>query len=105
MSKGLGKSYLTTAMINYHLADVDNRMYINLEENKKAAMPRYFKDKIYNEEQRMQAARAGQLRLIEKRNAAVEKYGNDELERLKQEATIVAWNKMYKDSSKGRDKI
>lgn len=47
MSKGLGKSYLTPAMIHWHHNDVLNRMYINIGDGKRAAMPRYYKNKIY----------------------------------------------------------
>ena len=52
MSKGLGKSYLTTNMIKWHKADLLERMYCNIKDGKKIAMPRYYKDKIYNNEER-----------------------------------------------------
>lgn len=47
MSKKLGDNYLTPQMIKWHKADYKNRMYVNLLDGKKIAMPRYFKDKIY----------------------------------------------------------
>jgi hypothetical protein len=49
MSKGLGANYLTQKMIKWHKMDIENRMYCNIIGNKKIAMPRYFKDKIYTE--------------------------------------------------------
>lgn len=52
MSKGLGKNYLTPEMIRWHKADLKNRMYINVGDGKKAAMPRYYKEKLYNEIER-----------------------------------------------------
>lgn len=52
MSKGLGSNYLTPAMKKYHLSDLLNRMYCNLEDGKKISMPRYYKNKIYEEQQR-----------------------------------------------------
>lgn len=52
MSKGLGANYLTPAMRNWHLKDAHNRMYCNTSDNKKIAMPRYYKQKIYNEDLR-----------------------------------------------------
>lgn len=52
MSKGLGKNYLTNNMLYWHKNDLLNRMYINIEDGKKAAMPRYYKDKIYNHSER-----------------------------------------------------
>lgn len=52
MSKGLGKSYINEKTIAYHLRDMYNRMCVNYDGNKKCAMPRYYKDKIYTREQR-----------------------------------------------------
>jgi hypothetical protein len=54
MSKGLGKEYLTTKMQKWHKADLLNRMYLNVEGNKKIPMPRYYKDKLYNKDERGQ---------------------------------------------------
>lgn len=52
MSKGLGKGYLTPAIIQYHKANLEDRMCLTLPDGRKAAMPRYYKDKIYNSEER-----------------------------------------------------
>lgn len=52
MSKGLGKNYLTPQMVKWHTESLHNRMYCTLPDGKKIAMPRYYKDKIYNEHQR-----------------------------------------------------
>lgn len=49
MSKGLGANYLTKAMVQWHKNNITKRMYVPLEDGKKAAMPRYYKDKIYSE--------------------------------------------------------
>jgi hypothetical protein len=49
MSKGLGKNYLTPKMIKWHKSILHERVYCNIPDNKKIAMPRYYKDKIYNE--------------------------------------------------------
>jgi hypothetical protein len=54
MSKGLGKKYLTTKMQQWHKADLLNRMHLNVEGNKKIPMPRYYKDKLYNKQERGQ---------------------------------------------------
>lgn len=56
MSKGLGSNHLTEKMIKWHKADLINRMYIPVEAGKKIAMPRYYKDKIYTEEERSRIA-------------------------------------------------
>lgn len=51
MSKKLGINYLTPDIIRYHQADL-TRNYITLEGGHKIALPRYFREKIYTEEQR-----------------------------------------------------
>jgi hypothetical protein len=51
MSKGIGKSYLTDAMIKYHKADLTERCFITVPGGFKIALPRYYKKKIYTEEE------------------------------------------------------
>ena len=41
-------------MVAWHRADLNNRMYVNLQGNKKASMPRYYKDRIYTQLEREQ---------------------------------------------------
>lgn len=43
-------------MQNWHKADLENRMYVNIDGGKKIAMPRYYKQKIYDETERKRAA-------------------------------------------------
>jgi hypothetical protein len=52
MSKGLGSNYITPAMIKWHKNNLEQRMYVPIEDGKKIAMPRYYKDKMYNEEEK-----------------------------------------------------
>jgi hypothetical protein len=52
MSKGLGSNYITQAMITWHKNQLEERMYVPIEDGKKIAMPRYYKDKIYDEEEK-----------------------------------------------------
>lgn len=47
MSKGLGKNYITEKMMRWHQADVLQRAYCNLEDGKKVAMPRYYRERVY----------------------------------------------------------
>lgn len=51
MSKKLGINYLTPQMVKWHKADTVNRMYCTIDE-KKITMPRYYKDKIYDDKER-----------------------------------------------------
>lgn len=48
ISKGLGKSYLTAAMIKWHQNDITERMYV-YQDGKKLGLPRYYKKWIYTE--------------------------------------------------------
>lgn len=50
-SKGLGLCYLTEKVIKWHRATTD-RMYVNLDQGKKAAMPRYYKERIWSKQER-----------------------------------------------------
>lgn len=70
MSKGIGKNYLTDAMVRWHKNDLENRMYVHYEGDKKCTMPRYFKDRLYSAEERLLIA----ARSIEKLN---EQYQED----------------------------
>jgi len=52
MSKGLGKTYAMDKKFKaWHQADIENRLYCNLKNGNKIAMPRYLKEKIYTREQ------------------------------------------------------
>lgn len=51
MSKGLGKNYINEKTLMWHKMDLNNRMYLPLENGKKCPMPRYYKEKIYSKEQ------------------------------------------------------
>lgn len=53
MSKGLGAGYLTENMIKWHTkGNLENKVYLPLKDGKKAAMPRYYKDKLYDKGQK-----------------------------------------------------
>lgn len=65
MSKGLGADYLSVDILKWHLADVENRMYCTIDGGKKISMPRYFKDRIYSDEQRKAAAEANAAKIHE----------------------------------------
>jgi len=53
MSKGLGAGYITETMKNWHTkGNIENKVYLPLKDGKKAAMPRYYKDKLYDKGQK-----------------------------------------------------
>ncbi|QGF19324.1 replication initiation protein [Antarctic microvirus CAA_003_V_4] len=64
-SQGLGKNYLTKAMLSWHKKEIPLRSYCNLQDGKKITMPRYYKDKIYNADERLQIHNA-QLEKLQK---------------------------------------
>jgi len=49
MSKGLGSNYLTEKMLKWHKDKIEERIYVPLKDGKKAPLPRYYKQKIYDE--------------------------------------------------------
>jgi hypothetical protein len=51
MSKGMGEAYVVR-MKKWHNQDILNRTYIPLKDGKKISMPRYYKDRIYRNEDR-----------------------------------------------------
>lgn len=85
MSKGLGANYLTDNMVKWHKDVLNLRMYCNLPDGKKISMPRYYKDKIYTEDERSVIAfftRQKMLLELEKKeqnpNYYIEKFYADE---------------------------
>lgn len=77
MSKGLGKNYLSDEMLLWHNEDLDNRMYLNLKEGKKCAMPRYYKDKIYSLEERKRIGVKARVKMEVKDMELDKKYGRE----------------------------
>ena len=104
MSKGLGSNYLTKQMIEWHKNDLTKRMYVPMLDNKKIAMPRYYKDKIYSEIEKQKVANAIKQMLEnqtdEEKELLGEAYGAVMAERH-----LFAFKKMYKQAEKGRNKI
>lgn len=77
MSKGIGAHYLTPQMIEYHKQDLENRMYIPLKDGKKIAMPRYYKNKIYTDIERVKIGKASKKRATEQWQELEELHGDN----------------------------
>lgn len=77
MSKGLGAGYLSENMVKWHTkGNIENKVYLPLKDGKKAAMPRYYKDKLYDKGQKF---RIGVFMRAESQKQAEElenKYGD-----------------------------
>ena len=101
MSKRLGDNYITKKMIEWHKKDLEKRMYVNIPDNKKIAMPRYYKDKIYTElEKDKIAIYLKEIAEIETEKLQIEL--GDQYEKTLVERHINQFQKMYKNAEIGR---
>lgn len=87
MSVGLGKAYLTPDMIKWHQDNSAN--YVAAIGKVKQSLPRYYKDKIFTQEQRLQFAAEHQERKLKekiktKKDLGLEKSYNNEFSSKKQ---------------------
>jgi len=104
MSKGLGKNYLTKGMIQWHKNDLTNRMYCNLSDGKKISMPRYYKDKIYNDIERKEIADAFALKAVQNFMKTLDKnFLDNKLYRATKAKIEYELNKSHKQALKGRE--
>ena len=87
MSKRLGDNYLTPAMVEWHKADLLERMYCNLEEGKKISMPRFYRLRLYSDLERESIV-----------NHVVKSHELEELEKFEK----LGWDgyKRFKDNEK-----
>lgn len=72
MSKGLGLDYVTDNMKSWHTSALHTRMYCVTQDNKKISMPRYYKEKIYNEHQRKAIGLQARIIVEETRQREIE---------------------------------
>lgn len=99
MSKGLGISYLNETMCSWHIGDLVNRCYCTLPGGVKIAMPRYYKDKIYYENERSAIAEAFALEAHEKHLDKLSRYEARDF-RNEMAAIDAAFDRMYSNSPK-----
>lgn len=97
MSKGLGKSYITEAMVNWHHAALEERMYCNLPGGEKVGMPRYYKGKIYDEIERKRVGFSTRLRMVKELEKKIRE--DPDYYRNKAQADAAAFRLMEKNSS------
>lgn len=101
MSKRMGANYLTENMINWHKADIGNRMYCNLKDGKKIAMPRYYKQKLnLNEQQEAEIQYAAQVRAIREK-VRIERETGKHYQDVVAAQCIAAFSKRQRQQGKG----
>lgn len=106
MSKGLGLSYLSEKMIRWHRADIDNRMYCMVEGDKKISMPRYYKEKVYNEYERKRIGALALLKMEEQKQIDIAMKGYDKVVMDKVSNDLGAFkNFNYKNRVETRSKV
>lgn len=76
MSKGLGAAYVTPNMVRWHHDVLEERMHCVLLDGKKVTMPRYFKNRIYDDVSRDIVGRASLERMYEKHARELLDYRN-----------------------------
>lgn len=106
MSKRLGGCYITEAMISWHKANLADRMYCPDVDGKKVCMPRYYKQKIYEDSEREFAAQkaiiTGRDKEYEAIVAGLNEFGyNYYSHRTK--SIVRAFDAVFDDSQKRRD--
>lgn len=101
MSKRLGANYMSDSMIQWHKEDLDNRMYVPIEDGKKISMPRYYKDKIYSKEERERLKEVYAAVMIEKYIETVKEF-DDPVKHMRhvKEVCKQAFRKMAADERK-----
>lgn len=105
MSKGMGKNYLSPAKIKWHKQD-GFRNYLPLQGGFTCKLPRYYRDKIFDDNDKKYLNWLAQKEATEKFSREVEKYGSErEMYKVKFE-NVKAYieNKNRRDAEK-RNKI
>lgn len=97
MSKRIGDNYINENNHRWHKSALHERCYIPLPGNKKAPIPRYYKEKIYSKEQ------LGWLKGIMEAisfDNDIENHRYKDYDKRKVEADKAAFKKMYQSSTK-----
>lgn len=72
-SKGLGLSYLSTQVYEWHTANYDDPEWFSYIDGNKVALPKYYKDKIFTKYQRRVYASKSKWDCIRKRRVLMRK--------------------------------
>lgn len=103
MSKGIGANYLTSAMCEWHKADVAERVYCALPDGKKAPMCRYYKDKLYTKEERERIVRVHDCKRTFAEESEFEREKHLPVKKLIEERNAASELKKYKFAKMAND--
>lgn len=82
MSNGIGASYLNQNTLKYHHADKEHRNFLLLEDGKRLPLPRYYRERLYDKEERERISFISQVKAKEAQEKKMEKmvkeYGSEE---------------------------
>ena len=101
-SKGLGLSYITDAIVEYHQADPENRRFVSID-GQRLTMSRYYVDKIFSARDKFEYANAHSEKAFQVEQKRIQKFGIDEVERQNHEIRagfVRRIRKTYKQHSK-----
>ena len=76
MSKGMGANYLTPAVIRWHKSDL-SRCYVVMPGGYRLGLPRYYRDRIYTDEEKAEVLRIISTGIEQSEAEAVERYYNE----------------------------
>lgn len=103
MSKGIGENYITNAAREFHLSD-KQRMYVVLPGGIKVSMPRYYKNKIYDEQQYDECTRVVKEHMFKEEEKKLKKkfakYGKERYLAMQEANKRERFEKMYRNAQK-----
>lgn len=107
MSKRLGRSYITDEVLKWHKDKLCERVYIGIEDGKKIPMSRYFKDKIYNDEERDVLQKYFEKKGVEDYQKILAEFGGDynKMKHCIKQGVEAELRKLHRDALQGRDKM
>lgn len=106
-SQRLGASYLSPEIIQYHQNDI-TRLYVTFHGGQKAALPRYYRDKIYTDFQRKIQAELAQTLVAKQKDKKMADFArlhpNDNFYRAEMEAKKAALSIFKRRLAENRNK-
>lgn len=100
-SKGLGATYVTDCMKAWHKEDLLNRVFTRYYEQK-MHMPRYYRDKIYNHEEKLKIGKEFQNKFNDQLYKMMDSPDFEQLYRDQKQGKTAAFSRMYHSSTQNQ---